>query len=112
MVQNKIMIVEDEVIVSADIRIKLEQLGYEVAPIVRYGEKVLDAARQVRPDLVLMDIKLKGEMDGIQAAEQIRADLNLPVVFLTAYSDSETLSRAKATEPYAYLKKPVKLDDL
>lgn len=112
MPQNKIMIVEDEVIVSADIRAKLEQLGYEVVPIVRYGEKVYDAALNAQPDLVLMDIKLKGDMDGIQAAKQVREGLNLPVVFMTAYSDDETLKRARAVEPYAYLKKPVKLDDM
>ncbi len=112
MPQNTIMIVEDEVVVSADIRVKLEQLGYRVPSIVRYGEKVLDAARQAEPDLVLMDVKLKGDMDGIEAARQIQEHLNLPVVFLTAFADEETLARAKATQPYAYLKKPVRLDDL
>ncbi len=110
---NKIMIVEDEVVLSTDLRRKLEKMDFQVAAIVRYGEKVLEAARDVKPDLVLMDIHLKGDMDGIQAAQQLQERLPLlPVVFLTAYADDATLERAKVTGPYSYLKKPVRLEDL
>ncbi len=113
MSQRTIMIVEDEVIVSADLRSKLEKLGYRIDSIVRYGEKVLEAVRQAKPDLVLMDINLKGEVDGIQAAEEIQEHMSsLPVVFLTAFSDDATLARAKLAGPYSYLKKPVRLEDL
>lgn len=110
--KGKILIVEDEVVVSADLRNKLVKSGYSVDTIVRYGEKVLETARQTKPDIVLMDIRLKGEMDGIQAARQLQEHLPLPVVFLTAFSDDATLSRAKMTGPYSYLKKPVRVEDL
>lgn len=113
MEQKTVMIVEDEVIVGMDLKNKVEKLGYLVdSEIIRYGEKVLEAAKNVKPDLILMDIRLKGEMDGTQAASLVQEELGLPVIFLTAYSDQATLSRAKAAEPYAYLKKPVRGDDL
>ena len=111
--QKKIMIVEDEVIVGLDLTAKVENLGYTVDPtVVRYGEDILDAAEKAKPDLILMDIQLKGKMDGTQAASIIQEKMGLPVVFLTAYSDKKTLSKAKRTEPYAYLKKPVRIEDL
>lgn len=103
---------EDEVVVSTDLRAKLEKIGYSVEAIMRYGERCLETAREVQPDLVLMDIRLKGELDGIEAAHQIQDHMALPVVFLTAYSDDATLNRAKMTGPYAYLKKTVRSDDL
>ena len=110
---KKIMIVEDEVIVGMDLKKKIQGLGYRVdSDVIRYGEAVLEAAQKVKPDLILMDIQLKGEMDGTQAASQVKRRLDLPVVFLTAYSDQATLAKAKASEPYAYLKKPVRIDDL
>ena len=113
MEQKKIMIVEDEVIVGMDLKKKVQNLGYAVAPgVIRYGEQALEAAENIKPDLVLMDIRLKGEMDGTQAAMQIQEKMGLPVIFLTAYSDQVTLSKAKVTEPYAYLKKPVRVEDL
>lgn len=111
--QSKILIVEDEVIVGMDLRKKLEKLGFTVDPaVITYGEDVLVAAEKGKPDLILMDIKLKGEMDGARAASMVREKLGLPVVFLTAYSDETTLSRAKRAEPHAYLKKPVRIEDL
>lgn len=112
MPKYRIMIVEDEVVVSADLRNKLERLGYDVCEIVRYGEKVMDAVLQNDPDLILMDIKLKGEIDGITAAQALMERLKMPVIFLTAFSDSATLNRAKTVEPLGYIKKPVSPEDL
>ncbi len=112
MAKTRIMIVEDEVVVSADLRNKVLQLGYHVCPVVRYGEKVLDAVRREVPELILMDIKLKGEMTGIEAAERVKGHLDIPIVFVTAYSDNETLNRAKISHLFGFLKKPVRADDL
>lgn len=109
---GKIMIVEDEVVVSADLEAKLVHMGYEIVAVVRYGEEVLAVAGENRPDLVLMDINLKGEMDGVEAAKQVKEELGVPVIYLTAFADQKTLDRVKATTPYAYLKKPVNLTDL
>ena len=111
--RKKIMIVEDEVIFGIDLIEKLKNLGYQPDPnVIRYGENVMDAAKKTKPDLILMDINLKGEMDGIQAAVSIQDNLNIPVIFLTAFSDKETLNNAKKAGPYAFLKKPIKLEDL
>lgn len=101
-----IHIVEDESIVALDIQNKLQRMGYEVGPIAASGEEAVKLAEEFRPDLVLMDIGLRGAMDGIEAAEQIRERLDLPIVFLTAYADSGILARAKVTEPSGYIVKP------
>jgi len=103
----QILIVEDEAIVSMDLRYKLESLGYTVPAEAKSGEDAVAAASQLHPDLVLMDIRLSGEMDGIDAAALIRDQFNVPVVYLTAYADEDTLGRAKTTEPFGYLLKPV-----
>jgi len=100
------MVVEDENIVAMDIENSLISLGYQVVGIASSGEDAIDLAGETRPDLVLMDIMLRGEIDGVEAAEQIRRRYNIPVVYLTAYADGNTLQRAKITEPYAYLLKP------
>ena len=111
--RKKIMIVEDEVIFGIDLIEKLENFGYQPDPnVIRYGEDVMDAAQKTKPDLILMDINLKGEMDGTQAAVSIQNNLNIPVIFLTAFSDRDTLNNAKKAVPYAFLKKPIKLEDL
>jgi PAS domain S-box-containing protein len=102
----RILIVEDESIVAEDLRTLLSSLGYEVVGVTAYGEKAVTLADDLRPDLVLMDIKLKGAMEGIEAAEAIRARNHLPVVFLTAYADDSTLARARVTEPSGYILKP------
>ena len=99
MPQASIFIVEDERIVSEDIRQVLEGQGYSVAGIARSGESVLEILKKVHPDLVLMDIHLAGEMDGIDTAEQIRTRYHIPVIFLTAHEDESILARAKVTEP-------------
>jgi signal transduction histidine kinase/DNA-binding response OmpR family regulator len=109
---ERILVVEDESIVSLDIQVQLGRLGYTVAEAAVSGEEAVRKAAEAAPDLVLMDIRLKGEMDGIQAAEQIRERFNVPVIYLTAYSDNTTLQRAKVTEPSGYLLKPLEAREL
>ncbi len=104
--KTRILVVEDIAITAMDIKRRLQGLGYEVVGTVASGEEAIDRAERERPDLVLMDIKLKGEMDGVQAAEQVRRKLDIPVVYLTAYSDETTLQRAKVTQPFGYVLKP------
>jgi PAS domain S-box-containing protein len=99
-------IVEDEAIVANDLKETLLSLGYTVAGVAKSGEVAVEKIRETRPDLVLMDIHLAGAMDGIDAAGQVRALFNIPVVFLTAYADNTLLERAKCTEPYGYIVKP------
>ena len=106
MVKPQILIVEDNSIVAEGIKDSLEKFGYVVAGIESSGENALKITEEKRPDLVLMDIVLKGEMDGIEAAGYIRSRFGIPVVFLTAYADEEKLERAKITMPFGYLIKP------
>jgi PAS domain S-box-containing protein len=103
---TRIMIVEDERIVAKDLQFRLQGLGYQVAAMASEGHDAIAKATSSRPSLVLMDIRLENGMDGIEAAEQIRAQLDIPVVFLTAYADQATLARAKITEPFGYILKP------
>ena len=102
----RILVVEDERIVALDLSQRLQQLGYEFAGLAINAEQVLVVAAAVRPDLVLMDIHLDGGTDGIAAARELYEKTRIPVVFLTAYADSETLARAQATLPFGYLVKP------
>jgi two-component system cell cycle sensor histidine kinase/response regulator CckA len=102
----RIMVVEDEFIVAKDLRVNLQNQGYVVTSLHSTGEQAIEAAREELPDLVLMDVVLAGRFDGVQTAEQLRQELEIPVVYLTAFSDHETIQRAKATEPFAYLLKP------
>lgn len=104
--KRAILIVEDEAIVAADLAGKLVQLGYEVAGSVARGEEAIDLADHVRPDLVLMDIKLEGPLDGIETAEAIRRKHDVPIIYLTAHSDAATLARARLSEPFGYILKP------
>jgi PAS domain S-box-containing protein len=106
MSKPRIMVVEDEGIVAQDICLSLEQAGYEVSGVAANGEDAIRKAQENRPDLVVMDVVLKGEMDGITAAEVIHNQLQIPVVYLTAYADTLLLERAKVTAPSAYLIKP------
>jgi diguanylate cyclase (GGDEF)-like protein/PAS domain S-box-containing protein len=106
MTKARILVVEDEIIVAADIQDRLEALGYEVPATVGWGEKAVELADALRPDLVLMDIQLKGRMDGVEAADQIRQRFGIPVVYLTANADHPTVQRAKVTEPFGYVIKP------
>ncbi|MCZ6528980.1 MAG: response regulator [Chloroflexi bacterium] len=102
----RILVVEDERIVAKDIQNTLISLGYGVSGLASSGEEAIDRAAETHPDLVLMDIALKGEMDGVEAVTQIQSLFDIPVVYLTAYSDEETLQRAKITQPYGYILKP------
>lgn len=112
MQKDKVLIVEDEVITSMDIEDKLSRLGYNVCAIVRYAEEVSNAVEAHQPDIVLMDINLKGEMKGTEAAEIIHNKYHVPIVFLTAYSDKDTLASSKLSEPYGFLKKPIQMEIL
>jgi signal transduction histidine kinase len=103
---REILVVEDEAVTAAEIRQTLSGLGYEVPLVSDSAESALEWLERSRPDLVLMDIMLAGEMDGVQAAETIREIYDVPVVFLTAHTDDHTLSRVKRTAPYGYLVKP------
>ena len=106
MLKHNILIVEDEGIVARDLQLTLERLGYRVAGTTASGEVAIEMARCHLPDLVLMDIVLKGQLDGIEAAAQIREALGIPVIYLTAYADKETMEWAKLTQPLGYLLKP------
>ena len=107
----RILIVEDEIITAMDLAAELEEMGYLVVDTVGTGQEAIEKVELFRPDLVLMDIVLRGDMDGIQVAEQIH-DLNIPVVYLSAYSDDTTVERAKKTFPFGYLIKPYQKDEL
>jgi two-component system response regulator LytT len=112
MAKTNVLVVEDESIVSKDIQHSLKKLGYHVVGSAATGEKAVELAMELIPDIVLMDIMLKGEMNGIEAAAHIRKNMNIPVIFLTAYADEGTLSKAKVTEPYGYIIKPFKEIDI
>jgi len=112
MVAERILVVEDERVVARDIEKRLKKLGYVVPASVASGEAAVEKVAELQPDLVLMDIRLKGRMDGIEAAEQIRDDFDTPVIYLTAYVDDATLQRAKVTEPFGYIVKPFDERDL
>jgi len=106
MAKTKILVVEDEGIIAKDIGNRLEKMGYFVPAIAFSGEEAIKKTAEFQPDLVLMDIILKGEMDGIEAAGQIHTRFNIPVVFLTAHTEENILQRAKITEPFGYIVKP------
>jgi diguanylate cyclase len=110
--KSKVLIVEDELVVAENIARNLSKQGYTAVDIVDTGEDAILQASQLCPDIILMDIMLQGEIDGIDAAAVIRQTLNLPVIYMTAYADDTTLNRAKQTEPYGYLVKPFKPYDL
>jgi CheY-like chemotaxis protein len=103
---TKILIVEDENIIALDIRSMLEDLGYMVSDVVSSGEESIDRACKMRPDLILMDIKLKGSIDGVSAAKEIHKQFRIPVVYLTAYSDQATLKRINNGKPSPVINKP------
>ncbi|OQY29456.1 MAG: hypothetical protein B6244_03520 [Candidatus Cloacimonetes bacterium 4572_55] len=107
-----VLIVEDEVIVAANLKRRLENFGYRVCGIAPSGEAAIEKADQFRPDMIFMDIMLETDMDGVEAAEHIRRQFDIPVVFVTAFSDEQTLQRAKITEPYGYIIKPFNMKEL
>jgi len=107
-----IFIVEDESIVAKDIQNSLVKLGYNVVGIANNGNDAIEKIIELMPDLVLMDIMIKGDLTGIDVSEKIKEKISVPVIFLTAYADEGTLSKAKITEPYGYILKPFKEIDL
>ncbi|HDP98422.1 MAG TPA: PAS domain S-box protein [bacterium] len=110
--KKRILVVEDDNIIGMEIRDRVENLGYEVSELLSYGEHAIAKVSAIMPDLILMDIRLKGDIDGIDAAETIRKKYDIPVVYLTAYADDNTLKRAKITEPFGYVLKPFEERDL
>ncbi len=109
---TKILIVEDEMIIGANISLQLSKLGYDVTGIVSRGEEAMAHVKQNPPDIVLMDIQLKGEMDGIDTVIRMQQEMDMPVIYLTANADDDNFDRAKATNPYAFISKPFKKLDL
>jgi len=110
--KKRLLLVEDEAVTAMDLQSNLTRLGYGVPTFVATGEEAIRAAAELSPDLILMDITLAGPMNGIEAAEVIRTAHAIPVVFLSAHADDETLGLAKRTEPFGYLPKPCGLDTL
>lgn len=106
MEKKRIIVVEDDGIISIEIRHLLEAMGYEVVSSVASGEEAVKEALEKIPDLILMDIKLIGKMDGIEAAEKINSKINVPIIYLTSYSDKATVKRAEQTKPMDYILKP------
>ncbi|MFP4374005.1 MAG: EAL domain-containing protein [Spirochaetaceae bacterium] len=109
---ERILVVEDEKIISLDLQRRLERFGYQVVGLTATGTDAVEKARALLPDIILMDIMLGGDIDGIDAARQIKAELGIPVIFLTAFADEKTLARAKEAEPYGYVLKPFKEREL
>lgn len=107
-----ILVTEDESIVRKDIERSLKKLGYNVVGSADTGEKAIELALKLKPDIALMDIFLKGEMTGIEAARAIKEQIDIPIIFLTAYADESTLAKAKVTEPHGYILKPFKEIDI
>lgn len=108
----KVLVVEDEGIIALSIKRMLESSGYTVPGLAATGEEAVRMAELISPDIILMDVKLKGNMDGIETAEEIRRRFDIPVIYLTAYPDSKVFESAKKTEPYAYMVKPFRAEDL
>ncbi|MGB3669681.1 MAG: response regulator [Phormidesmis sp.] len=109
---KRVMVVEDESVISLDIKTSLTRLGYSIAGVAASGDIALRKIRETRPDVILMDIHLKGEMTGIDVSEQVRSELQIPIVFLTANADSSTFKEANQTDPYGYLLKPFEEKEL
>lgn len=108
----KILIVEDDMIIGAKISMQLTNLGYEVTGIIPRGEEAIVHVAQNKPDIVLLDINLKGEIDGIATATKMQETANIPIIYVTANTDEATFNRAKETRPYAFIGKPIKNLDL
>ena len=110
--KENILIVEDDNIISEDIKRSLEKLGYRPIECVSSGEQAINRIKKTKPDLVLMDIVLRGRINGIEAATQVRLEFDIPVIFLSAYTDDITLKRAKKAKPYGYISKPYSDEEL
>lgn len=112
MASYKILIVDDEFVVGLDLKERLESIGYTVIGISSSGKDAISLCKKYNPDLVLMDIVIKGDIDGIDTAKMIKDQFNIPVIYLTAYADNRTIKDAMVTEPYGYLIKPVQEREL
>ena len=108
----KILVVEDEMIIGAKISMYLSTLGYEVTGVLPRGEEVLSHVKQDTPDIILLDVHLKGKMDGIETAASIEQYFQIPVIYITANADNDTFNRARKTRPAAFISKPFKKLDL
>ena len=108
----RVLIVEDEMIIAAKISMHLEQSGYEVAGIIPRGEEAVIYCRENTPDILLLDINLKGLLDGIETAQVIQKEMDIPVIYLTGNTDDATFQRAKITRPFAFISKPYKKLDI
>ncbi len=106
MTKTRILVVEDERIIAMDIQDRLRRWGYDVPEIAASGEEALRKTERIQPNLVLMDIKLQGNMDGIEAAKEIQKRFSIPIIYVTAYADETTMSRVKETEPCGIILKP------
>jgi DNA-binding NarL/FixJ family response regulator len=109
---TKILVVEDEIITAKALEKSLKDLGYDVVGIASSGEEAINKTADLRPDVVLMDIKLKGSLDGVSTAQRIHTVFNTPVIYLTAHSDTETVKRVMHSRPYGYIVKPFKEKEL
>ncbi|MCK4312318.1 MAG: response regulator [Candidatus Cloacimonetes bacterium] len=112
MEKKKILIVEDEKVIAQDIKNSLKAYKYSISAIVSSGEEALENIEKLKPDLIIMDIVLSGDLTGVEAAEQIKEKFGTPIIFLTAYADEDTLEGAIAADPYGYLVKPVREKDI
>jgi DNA-binding LytR/AlgR family response regulator len=110
--QIKVLVVEDEMIIGAKVSMYLTNLGYEVTGIIPRGEEVILHVRENTPDIILMDINLKGKLDGVETAILLQKQVDIPIIYLTANTDEATFARAKPTRPYAFISKPFKQLDL
>ena len=108
----KILIVEDEAIIAMRLQMELNNAGYEVCQMVASGKDAIKSVEDEKPDMVLMDIRLAGEMDGIEAAQEILSRYETSIIFMTGYTDEDVMERAKKLEPTAYLIKPVRVYDI
>jgi CheY-like chemotaxis protein len=106
MTPPRILIVDDEIIIARELEIRLRSMGYDVVAIASSGPQAIQLALEKEPDLILMDIVLKGEIDGIEAATRIRGHQQVAIIYLTAYTDARTMERAMLTEPSGYIVKP------
>ncbi len=112
MFKIRILIVEDELIIAEDLRIHLEKLGYSITGIAKSYERALQLIEAEEPDLMLIDIKLKGDKDGIHLAAKVKEKYDFPIIFLTSHADNNTVERAKKVHPNGYLIKPYEREDL
>lgn len=112
MTKGKLLIVEDDFVVAASLQAELSEMGYQVIGLAPSSKGAIEHVRAERPELVLMDIKLQGGIDGIETAKKLRMEYDIPSVFLTAFAENGILERAKQSEPYGYLVKPYEQKEL